>query len=198
MKTDIETVFKHELFFIKDEDLKSFVIKIANCLTPNYFWTAPASSSGKYHPEFALGKGGLVRHTKVAVWWAVELHRAWEYLPLASLDEIVGAVILHDMLKWGRSYSDKMHDSTSVHGEYLAQQIRLTFPDESKQYPVMVAAVESHMGVWTKTEIKRPDKRRPGVTRNTCHLVHMADYCASRKYPTETEIIVNQYKEEDV
>ena len=42
-------------------------------LLPNYFFEVPASSTGKYHPEFALGDGGLIRHTKVAVRIAYEL-----------------------------------------------------------------------------------------------------------------------------
>ena len=69
MKSD---VFKTELNFIKDNRIKEST-KIILELLPNYFYEIPASSTGKYHPEFSLGTGGLVRHVKVAVRFAKEL-----------------------------------------------------------------------------------------------------------------------------
>ena len=36
---------------------------------PDYFWHVPASSSGKYHPEYALGNGGLARHSLSALFY---------------------------------------------------------------------------------------------------------------------------------
>ena len=59
-------VFKKEINYVKDENLRSD-LKILIELLPDYFFEVPASSTGKYHPDFALGDGGLVRHTKAAV-----------------------------------------------------------------------------------------------------------------------------------
>ena len=41
---------------INDTDLREACSKLADGL-PAYFWTAPASSSGKYHPMCDLGEG---------------------------------------------------------------------------------------------------------------------------------------------
>ena len=59
-------VFKNELNYIKDVRVKKSCSELINLL-PDYFFEVGASSSGKYHPNYALGKGGLVRHTKAAV-----------------------------------------------------------------------------------------------------------------------------------
>ena len=65
-------VFKKELSYIKNHKFLND-IKVIISLLPDYFFEVPASSTGKYHPSFSLGDGGLVRHTKVAVRIAVEL-----------------------------------------------------------------------------------------------------------------------------
>ena len=69
MKSD---VFKTELNYIKDSEIREKAIKAINLL-PDYFFEVPASSTGKYHPTFSQGEGGLVRHTKAAVNIANEL-----------------------------------------------------------------------------------------------------------------------------
>ena len=69
---DKVSYFNKEYSYIKDkkkrDDLKYLVSEL-----PDYFFEIPASSTGKYHPEFAGTKNGLVKHTKVAVRIAKEL-----------------------------------------------------------------------------------------------------------------------------
>ena len=65
-------VFRKELDYIKDDRIRSSCEIILDML-PDYFYEIPASSTGKYHPDFSLGDGGLVRHVKVAVRIAKEL-----------------------------------------------------------------------------------------------------------------------------
>ena len=36
---------------------------------PSYFWSVGASSTGKHHPEFSSGDGGLARHSLMAYRW---------------------------------------------------------------------------------------------------------------------------------
>ena len=55
--------FEKEIGWIHSEKIAKFATYCVNNL-PAYFFTVPASSSGKYHPSYALGDGGLVRHTK--------------------------------------------------------------------------------------------------------------------------------------
>ena len=57
-------LFNTEINRIESEDLRSFVRYYLDEYTPDYFWKIGASSSGKYHPVFSQGEGGLVRHTK--------------------------------------------------------------------------------------------------------------------------------------
>lgn len=66
------SVFNTEYNYIRNEKYRDN-IKILVNLLPDYFFEVAASSTGKYHPSFSLGEGGLVRHTKVAVKIAHEL-----------------------------------------------------------------------------------------------------------------------------
>ena len=59
-------MFTEELNYINDMRIREGAKILLDGL-PEYFYTIPASSTGKYHPDFASGEGGLVRHTKVAV-----------------------------------------------------------------------------------------------------------------------------------
>ena len=59
-------LFQNELAWIQDDAIRSFVHD-ALIKLPDYFFHVAASSTGKYHPAYALGEGGLVRHTKAAV-----------------------------------------------------------------------------------------------------------------------------------
>ena len=64
--------FKKELSYIKNKNIKDSCETMIG-LPPDYFFQIPASSTGKYHPKFTLGDGGLVRHVKVAVLIAKDL-----------------------------------------------------------------------------------------------------------------------------
>lgn len=93
---DKAEVFADELSFIQDGE-KREIIKSLIRQVPDYFFEIPASSTGKYHPKYALGEGGLVRHTKAAVRIANELLRLEMFKGLSKIkDEIIGALLLHD------------------------------------------------------------------------------------------------------
>ena len=55
-------IFKNEINKISDERLRKNLEIIIDNL-PDYFFSIPASSTGKYHPSFTLGESGLVRHS---------------------------------------------------------------------------------------------------------------------------------------
>lgn len=59
------TIFNRYINEIGDPKIQEIV---EECLQkcPKEFYTMPASTTGKYHPPFALGEGGLVRHTLAA------------------------------------------------------------------------------------------------------------------------------------
>ena len=58
--------FQKEFSYIKSDEYKNDY-KVLVDLLPDYFFKVAASSTGKYHPAFSLGDGGLLRHTKVAI-----------------------------------------------------------------------------------------------------------------------------------
>ena len=67
-----EEMFLDELEYIKDEKLQDSLLKIIESL-PEYWFHVAASSTGKYHPKYSLGEGGLLRHSKSAMRIGYEL-----------------------------------------------------------------------------------------------------------------------------
>ena len=55
---DKTRVFAKELLLIEDKYIRETTEKIITEL-PDYFFRTAASSTGKYHPKYALGDGGL-------------------------------------------------------------------------------------------------------------------------------------------
>ena len=96
-------LFERELSLIVDEELRMQVKSYMEERVPDHFWTDGASSSGKFHPKFAQGVGGLVRHTKAVVMFAEELlrMRSYAYMKDEYKDFVIAACIVHDTMKYG-------------------------------------------------------------------------------------------------
>ena len=95
--------FENEISWIHSKSIQQFARYCVDNL-PDYFFMVPASSSGKYHPSYALGDGGLVRHTKAAVAVAHELFNLEMFQKQFSdteQDLILLSLILHDGKKQG-------------------------------------------------------------------------------------------------
>ena len=168
--------FKNEINMIKDETLRNMVYGYMADATPDYFWTDGASSSGKYHPQFSQGEGGLVRHTKAVVMFADELLRMSSYAYMREIykDYVIAACIIHDTAKYGMVDFDK--------SEYAnhAKNAALAFEMYCKEYnytpsEFLLNAVAAHMGQWSTDK-----EDRPFTSIDRC--VHMADYMASRAF----------------
>ena len=73
--TDIEKLecFSNELVLLENENLRKFVETIL-IETGDWFYHDPASTSGNHHPLYALGDGGLVRHTRAVVFFLKNLY----------------------------------------------------------------------------------------------------------------------------
>lgn len=174
-------IFNKEIKYIKNERIKNSLITMLDKL-PSYFYEVPASSTGKYHPEFSLGKGGLVRHTKAAVRIAIELFMD-ESLNNFTDDEkdlIIMALTLHDGLKSGLVKSEY---TAFEHPILVADYIRdnkkdLELTDEEINF--VCDAIITHMGPWTKN-YKGEEVLSPPETKYQ-RFVHMCDYLASRKF----------------
>ena len=165
---------------IKDEKLRKDVEYILTQV-PDYFYKVPASSTGKYHPEFSLGEGGLVRHTKAAVRIAVELFEIDEFDDEIK-DMIIAALILHDTLKHGADYSTY---TQFEHPIYAAQFLLKQYEEgklESQAYVINDVAelIACHMGKWNTN--KYSTTVLPSPRNHVEYFVHMCDYLASRKF----------------
>lgn len=166
-------VFSAELQLIKNQDLRAFA---EYCLVrvPEYFFTIPASSTGKYHPPFSLGRGGLVRHTKAVVQWHVDLQRWWEEDPI---DEAIVALILHDSHKNGLGDQGQGKYTAKNHAEIAAEEVLRwgkEFGLNTASLDLIYEGIKGHMGIWSSCFASRPESQ----FAKKCSL---ADYCASRK-----------------
>ena len=62
MKNDKSKIFNSLLETFENDDIKNFAKECIDTI-PTYFYDVGASSTGKYHPQYALGDLGLARHT---------------------------------------------------------------------------------------------------------------------------------------
>ncbi|MEE4608302.1 MAG: hypothetical protein V2L15_05390, partial [Desulfobacteraceae bacterium] len=72
--------FNQALEQIKNDNIRALTRAAMTAVSANnpWFFYAPASISGKYHPKDECERGGLVKHTLRAVAWGLEVCRAWD------------------------------------------------------------------------------------------------------------------------
>lgn len=178
--------FTNELNMITDITLRNFVTWYLESQTPDYFWTSGASSSGKFHPKFSQGLGGLVRHTKSTILFADELLRlnTYGFMPQRYKDYAIAALLMHDTRKYGEM-ADIDKAQYKYHGPAAAIAVKNAwweYFDGREDCPEMLwMAIASHMGQW------EPDKDCRPFTQID-RLVHMADYMSSRSFIDIAEI----------
>lgn len=183
--------FERELNLIVDEDLRMAVKSYLEEETPDYFWTDGASSSGKYHPSFSQGCGGLVRHTKAVVMFAEELLRmsSYAYMREEYKDYVIAACLLHDTKKYGftneidkSEYKNHAVNASKAFADYAEQVM------DYKPHFLLLNAISSHMGQWSTEK-----EDRPFTSVDRC--VHLADYIASRPF-IDIPIITDEWDRE--
>lgn len=179
---DKEQVFIRELGEIHDQNIEKLVCACLKKI-PDEFFTAPASSTGKYHPQYALGLGGLVRHTKAAVLFAKTLLGLEMFSALKPMqDEIIAALILHDCCKNGRNWNGKFTTvdhplQASAFVQDIANELCVgDFPYVSD----IRKLIECHMGQWTTDFNGNQVLEKPQTQAQK--FVHICDYLASRKF----------------
>lgn len=174
-------VFKKELSYIKDEKIKNSCITMIEAL-PDYFFKVEASSTGKYHPEYALGNGGLIRHTKAAVRIAYELLSdpcIGDKYTSKEKDLMIMGLILHDGLKKGLNEEKYTRfDHPILISEYI-MDMEEKLDLEMEEIEFVCDVVKTHMGPWTKDYNGVEVLERPKTKYQ--NFVHMCDYLASRK-----------------
>ncbi|NLC48366.1 MAG: HD domain-containing protein [Tenericutes bacterium] len=168
-------IFNKEINYIKNEKIRNSLVTILKLL-PDYFYEIPASSTGKYHPSFSLGEGGLVRHTKVAVRIAIEL---FDNVSLTNFTEnekdlIIFSLIIHDGLKSGKQKQEYTEFEHPLLISNLVRENKDKLSLEDEEIDFICNCVETHMGPWTKNykgdEVLRAPKDK------SQRFVHMCDY----------------------
>lgn len=197
MKTS--ELFTKEIGYISDETLKKIVVDTLDA-SPECIQTIPASSSGKYHPVYSLGDGGLVRHVRAAVGIAHSMIEtdifknialgvgADDYETIMIYKDVAyAALILHDCMK---------PDDTPKHGTRFDHPLLAAalFKNTAAKYvtnenmdymkviiPLIHSCIASHMGSWNTTPYAKGIVL-PKPKLRIEEFVHMCDYLASRKF----------------
>jgi len=138
-----------ELAQINDLDIQDWT-QSSLLKAPDYFWTAPASSTGKYHPACANVKGGLVVHVKRVVWLATKTCLGWG-ICAHERDVVLSACLLHDIAK-APSYGGSFHD----YENHPINARKLFAEEKSKFVEEIDLCVRYHMGKWTPRSIAKP------------------------------------------
>ena len=168
---------------IHDEHLRKAVVKYFVTVVPKYFWHVQASSTGKYHPDYALGEEGLLRHTCAAVRIAIDIMNREMYNLIfdeIDKDNIIVALMLHDTFKHGEESLWGKYSPYSIHEHPLiaADKVRERLEDEHRY--AIANCIASHMGEWTESNRSSYVLPKPRTPEE--QMVHLCDYLASRKY----------------
>ena len=169
----------------ENEDIRLFAVEILNEL-PSYIYVAPASSTGKYHPVFSLGTGGLMRH-QIAVarminfFFELEQYKNRFDSRQRDLLRLVG--LTHDGMKSGTQEDYDKSKFTKFEHPLLMAKFYLSYKDKGflseDELKYMASAVSKHMGQFNTD--KRSSITLPKPNDEASELVHLADYIVSRK-----------------
>lgn len=176
-------IFDGLLETFENDDIREFAVKCIGTIPP-YFWEVGASSTGKYHPQYALGTLGLARHTCALVRilnhiLSIDCYKNDYTSRERDLLRLAG--IMHDSRKSGNQTDYEKNKFTKFDHPLLAAQIiretETTLPKE--EIELIATTIESHMGQWNTD--KRSSIVLPIPENKYQKIVHLADYLASRK-----------------
>lgn len=186
---------------IKNDDIREFAEVLLDGL-PDYMWHVGASSTGKYHPAYSLGEGGLMRHQIAVVRFLnffFELEQYNTKFTDRELDLIRVACLVHDGRKSGEQADYERSKFTKFdHPVQMANVIRSYkgkyLTENALEFISM--CIESHMGQWNTD--RKSSVVLPKPVSVAQELVHLADYLASRKDLTMAFDIAEQPQAEVV
>lgn len=164
-------LLSYEVAQIEDPAIQDFVKKTLDEVDPIHR-VKPASSTGKYHPKFAAGEGGLIRHIKVVVRNVIEMIRATPAVE-GEKDELIAAAILHDMWKYpeGRDHEFTAFDHPALGAKWCYDH----------GFETIGRLIGAHQGIWI-TSRQMPGFENEQPRKFDEWLLHWADLLASRTY----------------
>ena len=176
-----EKLFEIELNYLKSDRIKKACLEMTKLL-PDYFYEVPASSTGKYHPSYSLGDGGLLRHSKAAMRIGYELLQDPSIGDKYTDDEkdlMLMALLIHDGLKSGNPKEKYTRfDHPILMADYL-MDCEESLGLEVEEIEFLGDVIKTHMGVWTTDYNGNEILEKPKTKYQ--NFVHMCDYLASRK-----------------
>lgn len=169
---------------IVNDDIREFAKVLVEGL-PSYIWEVGASSTGKYHPAYSLGQGGLMRHQIAVVRFLNYFFELEQYkTPLGDrkMDLMRVAGLVHDGRKSGEQTDYERSKFTKFdHPIQMANVVR-SYDGKylnHEELEFIAHCVESHMGQWCSD--RKSSTVLPKPLDVYQHFVHLADYLASRK-----------------
>ena len=167
----------------ENEDIKRLAIALLDNI-PNYIWSVPASSTGKYHPAYSLGEGGLMRHQVAVVRFLNFFFQIEQYnskFTSREMDLMRVAGLVHDGMKSGTQEQYTKSKYTKFdHPILMANKIR-EYTDylPGNELEFIANIISKHMGQWNTD--RKSSVVLPKPNDEYSQLVHLADYLASRK-----------------
>lgn len=181
-RNDKLKMFANEIGYIKNENFRKFAEElIANA--DDYFFVVPASSSGKYHPQFSLGTSGLVRHTRCVAYFAKAMAESFNFND-EDTDLLIIAALAHDIKKQGNNTGHTVREHPLLASNYVCDIMKKFSEDiiTNEQIQKICCAVVSHMGKWENLpEFTRGKEPYPMPANDFEKALQSADYIASRK-----------------
>ena len=171
---------------IQADDIRAFAWILAENL-PDYIWHVGASSTGKYHPNYALGNGGLMRHTIALLRFFDRLVRNTMYgSPFTNreMDLLRVACLMHDSRKSGSDEDFAISKYTKFDHPILAANVVRSIETEyitDEEKEMVANAIESHMGQWNVDTYGKSKVELPLPTNKYQKIVHLVDYLAAQK-----------------
>ncbi len=186
---------------IKNDDIREFATVLLDGL-PDYIWHVGASSTGKYHPAYSLGEGGLMRHQIAVVRFLnffFELEQYNTKFTDRELDLMRVAGWIHDGRKSGEQADYERSKFTRFdHPIQMANVVR-SYDGEylnHDELEFIAMCISSHMGQWSTD--RKSSVVLPKPINVYQEFIHLADYLASRKDLTMAFDMSEQPKEETV
>lgn len=179
-------ILKEYFNSIQDENVKKFMEQCIETI-PEYWFSVPASSTGKYHPNFALGSGGLMRHTIALLRFFDRLVRNTMYgSPFTNreMDLLRVACLMHDSRKSGSDEDFAKSKYTKFDHPMLAANVVRSIETEyitDEEKEIIANAIESHMGQWNIDTYGKSGIELPLPTNKYQKIVHLVDYLAASK-----------------
>ena len=180
---------------IKNNDIREFAVALLEG-TPDYIWHVGASSTGKYHPAYSLGEGGLMRHQIAVVRFLnffFELEQYNTKFTDREMDLMRVAGLMHDGRKSGEQDDYNRSKFTKFdHPIHMANVVR----SYDRRYlnhdeiEFIANCIESHMGQWSTD--RKSSVVLPKPANIYQEFIHLADYLASRKDLTMAFDIVKE------